>query len=206
MIAAVAAVAALFAVCSAGSASATVMCKVDFETEELCPKESIYPVGTGVSTSLKTGTSSKLNVGFTTVACEESKMNGEITKQGELTETMTVGWSVVSFANCNATVKVEEAAGTAFHWAVKGGGLGTRGYGTFEDLKTTITSGSVSCTYGGAEIKGENLMAIAGKPGELQAKEMELPKLAGSFMCASTAKWTATYTINSPSPFSLAVG
>jgi hypothetical protein len=67
MIGAVAVVAALFAVWSAGTASATVMCKVDFETEELCPKESIYPVGTSFSISLKTGTSWKLNAGFTSV-------------------------------------------------------------------------------------------------------------------------------------------
>jgi hypothetical protein len=205
LIAAAAVVAALFAVWAAGSASATVMCKVDFEVEKVCPKESVYPVGTSVSISLKSGTSSKLNAGFTTVACEESKMAGEITKQGELTATMTVGWNVVSFAKCNATVKVEEAVGLALHWAINGVG-GTRGYGTIEALKTTISSGEVSCTYGGAEIKGENLMAIKGEPGELKAEEVELPKLAGSFLCASTAKWSATYTINSPSPFSLSVG
>lgn len=205
LIAAALVVAVLFAVWAAGSASATVMCKVDFETEKVCPKESVYPVGTSVGISLKSGTSSKLNAGFTTVACEESKMAGEISKQGELTATMTVAWSSVSFGKCNATVKIEEAAGIAVHWALSGVG-GTRGYATIEATRTTLTSGSTSCTYGGAEIKGESLMAVKGEPGELKAEEVELPKLAGSFLCASTGKWTATYTINSPSPFSLSVG
>jgi hypothetical protein len=205
LIAAAVVVAALFAVWAAGSASATVMCKVDFEAEKVCPKESVYPVGTSVSISLKSGTSSKLNAGFTTVACEESKMAGEITKQGELTATMTVAWSAVSFAKCNATVKVEEALGIALHWALSGVG-GTRGYATIEGLRTTISSGAISCTYGGTEIKGESLMAVKGEPGELRAEEVELPKLAGNAFCANTAKWTATYTINSPSPFSLSVG
>jgi hypothetical protein len=101
-------------------------------------------------------------------------------------------------------VETAEVNGVTFHWGVSS--ANTRGYGTIDSSKTSIVSGGVSCTYGAETIKGENTMAIAGKPGELQAKEVEFPKLAGSFMCASTAKWTATYTINSPSPFSLAVG
>jgi hypothetical protein len=204
MIGAVATATALMAIWAAAPASATVMCKVDFEEEAICPKESVYPVGTGFSISLKPGTSSKLNVGFTTVTCEESKMSGEITNAGELTATLSIGMKAVSFGKCNATVEIAEVNGFTFHWGVSSNN--TRGYGTVDSVKTSVVSGGVNCTYGGETIKGEKLMAIAGEPGQLQATEVELPKLAGSFMCAKTAKWTATYTINAPSPFSLSAG
>jgi hypothetical protein len=204
MITAATAVAALCALWAAGSASATVMCKTDSEIESMCPEGSVYPVGTAFGTSLKSGTSSKLNAGFTTVVCEESKMAGELTARGGTEETVSIVLNGFTFGKCNATVKVEEAAAITFHWKVGVGG--TRGYGTMDGLRTGISSGEVSCTYGGAAIKGENMMAIAGEPGELRAGEVELPKLSGSFLCAATAKWTATYTVNAPNPFSLTAG
>jgi hypothetical protein len=204
MIGAIATATVLMAIWAAAPASATVMCKIDFEGEAICPAGSVYGTGTAVSASLKTGSASKLNVGFTTVVCEESKMAGEVTANGGPEETVTTWFPTFTFGKCNATTKVAEAFGITFHWKVNVGG--TRGYGTFDGLNMSISSGTISCTYGAAEIKGENLMAVKGEPGELKAGEVELPKLSGSLMCANTAKWTATYTVNSPSPFSLAAG
>jgi hypothetical protein len=197
-------IAALVACVGAGSASATALCKVDSEVESMCPEASLYPAETELSATLKAGTVSKLSAGFGTVECKEAKIGGKTIAKGGTEETVKVGGSAFTFGKCNATVSTVETPDFTLHYRIGFGG--TRGYLTMDFVKFSVTSGEVSCTYGAAEIKGESLMAVKGEPGELRAEAVEFPLVEGSFLCASPAKWTATYTVNAPNPISVSAG
>jgi len=180
-----AAVAAMALMAFAGSASATVLKDGSGNT---------LPAGTEINSTLKTGTSALLKAGFANITCTESTVAGKTANAGGASETVKGGITTLAFPNasCNATVHVLSNGELEIHSA--GGSNGTL---TGKGSEVTVAIGSTSCTYGTGT--GTTLGTLKGGSPAVMEVSAKLPKLAGGFLCASPAEWTATYTVTTPS-------
>ncbi|MGN6201045.1 MAG: hypothetical protein ACTHNY_01390 [Solirubrobacterales bacterium] len=67
------------------------------------------------------------------------------------------------------------------------------------EFTVSDTGLGVSCVYGGGASPGTKLGTLAtGSPATLDVNTMELPKISGSFFCASRASWTGSYIVTTP--------
>jgi len=181
----------VIAFAGAGSANATVLCKTATN-----PCTSAYPKGTKFRATLKTGTITKFEAGAGNVECEGSEMEGEVTEAGGKGVTVTIPLGKWSFSLCKGTVTVIVKPKIIVHWKPI-----FRFSWTFKAVIeiTLHLTGGVSCTYGSTT--GEiNVGESVGEPTSELTVESSLPKLAGGFLCASSAKWTGAYTLNEPTP------
>lgn len=140
--------------------------------------------------------------GTITVTCE-SDASGKVTALG----TPIVGSLVnLSFTNCSGCSKAE-TLNLPYKAEISASGAND-GNGTFKASSggkgapgaklTGCTGFNLECVFsvtGGTA----SLSANGGAPGTLVAKEVPLTRTGGSALCGSSATWTATYTINTPS-------
>ncbi|HEX8753987.1 MAG TPA: hypothetical protein VF731_11280 [Solirubrobacterales bacterium] len=186
---------AAMAVVGAGTASATRLCSVNSTP---CPSGNTYGKGTAIKAQLAAGTKSVVTSGFVTVECSESTMSGKTTSAGGGSGVAVSGEiSSVTWKSCKTSsgeTCTASALGTPWPASVTGSG----GNGT---MTVTNAGGkfscAVTCEY---EAKSASVSATGGNPAFIQANNVSFSKKGGSFLCSSSASWTAKYEVTAPKP------
>lgn len=179
----------LMAFLGASSASADVLCTTN--TTPACAK------GWGVSevvASLAPGATALLEStsGEALVTCSESKVSGTIEKQGEGVEPEGA-ISSLTWGGCNHTTDTLANGSLKLETRISEPGEVHTNTLTASGTRVTVNIG-VSCVYG----PGANPISIGdltvGAPGVIHANVI-VGKLEGGFLCPTTTRWTATYTV-----------
>jgi len=191
------AVIALTALAGAGTASATVLCKNNLNTEKCSGR---YSVGTEFKTHL-TGTA-VMTTSFKNISCEEASGEGKLESEGSSTETPW-GKGTGTYGKCNCEVKVL-ATGTLEVHHIAGTDNGTV---TFKGTEVTASCatifGSVHCIYSTGV--GTDVGTLAsGSPAKAEFKEANIPRLPTSGLCAEKAQLDATFEMTMPNPLYVA--
>jgi hypothetical protein len=185
---AIVATTAMAAMVGAGTASAaeTTLCKTG---ESPCPEASVYPAGTTVKMSLKTGTKLKMAYGFFTFECSGSEIESKITSATNPEGAI----SKLNYTGCNdEETKVLKLGSLSFGWTTGvNGSLNTSGF------EVTGREFGEVCVWGGVLSAGVEVKG--GAPASI-AMNASVPRVSGSFLCGNPATWTAGYTVTSPNP------
>jgi hypothetical protein len=186
------AAAALMALVGSGTASATVLCKNNLNTEK-CSEP--YAVGTKGTASLEKGVSLVLTdtEGEALNTCKESTVTGVLKSQGSgqpaLSELSSITWG-----GCNFTTTTVNPGSGELTW-IKGTDNGTLVTHNTEVTINTVFFGS--CVYGTGSALDMGT-TVGGNPGSLTVNTV-IKKLPGSnFVCPETTKLTAKYVATSP--------
>jgi hypothetical protein len=191
----------LMAFVGAGTASATTISTDAAGTIK-------YPVGTEIHSTLKSGTSAILETtaGETVATCTTSTVKGKIedpaVKTGEV-EYPSGTWitGAISSLTWGEPEGVGGKCSQTTDTLTKGSleimqTTGDAGTVVSKASEVTLTLFGVSCVYGTGA--GTTLGTITGGEAPELAINAVLPKISGSFLCPSSGRWTATYTITSP--------
>ncbi len=171
------AVAAAAFMAMAGSASATI---IESTSGQLGAKSIIE----------STGTNAVLKAGFATVECAHSEVDGEVTNAGGVGKAVEGKVNNLKFSSCNMTVTTLKSGTLAIHHT-----SGKNGTLTSTGAEVKVDNHSTSCVYG---TNGTDIGTVTGgEPATLNASA-SLTKISGGFLCASTATWTASYTVTVP--------
>lgn len=191
---AVIAAAALMAFLGAGTASATVICKVEPKSG-VCPEGSDYPAGTKGKASLKRETKAVLETtsGETLATCTESTVEGTSKNTGGATETVESTLTSLTWGGCSTKVVTLRPGLGQLHWIA-----GTNN-GTLTTAGVEVTTGifGVSCVYGAGALPIDAGTTVGGDPGSLAANTI-VNKTEGGFLCPSTLRFTASYVATEP--------
>ena len=173
---------ALAAFSGAGSASATVLCKV---ATNPCPLESRYPVGTAIDASLTAGTSMLLEGEFGSIdTCTGSTLSAKSTTAGSSTQTVSLAVEGWTFIACTMEAKLTSKGEMEVHWisGTNNGTLTARGVsGTAANCSWSLKEWTTIGT-----IKG-------GNPAEI---ELSMPITQICWW----QRMTARYTVTAPKP------
>jgi hypothetical protein len=190
------AVMALIAIPADAVATGSVFCEVQ---ESPCPSTKVWEVGTELDLSLKSGSSAKLLDTNNNIldTCTGSTAKGKIEKAENVTgpvESLT--WSGCTFPTTTLSagrVEVEQIAGTH--------------KGTVKtDATTEVTIETKlfgSCIYGFES--GTSLGQLEEGKSPSFAANAVAKRFGSNFLCPSTAKWTAEYTLTEPNEKTLSV-
>jgi hypothetical protein len=172
-----------------GTASATVLCKIN-----TTPCISPVSAGTKVEMSLS-GVSTMKALG--TDECSGSPLVWKVENAGGSTSTVSGKVENLEFTGCSCTTKVLKAGEAEVHW-VSGTMNGTL---TSKNAEVTTNCSGIDCVYGTGS--GTSIGTLTG--GEVAKLDVSatLAKISGVF-CTSTATWTATYQVNGPKPLYVA--
>jgi hypothetical protein len=182
-----AAMAAVFVVFGAGTASATVICKT-----KTSPCASPYLKGTLFKGVLTPGTTAVFKAGFMTIECTEGSGSIETTTDGSATETVKGLTKTLTFGGCNAEFNVLKTGSGEIHWTSK-----TSGTFTAEGLEVTGSALGVDCIYGGKISSGVTLNGGEKPTIVINAK---VPLISGGFLCANPGTMTASLSVTEPTP------
>ncbi len=182
-----AAMAAVFVVFGAGTASATVICKTSTS-----PCGSPYLKGTVFNATLTPKTTAVFKAGFMTIECTEGSGSVEMTTSGSATETVKGNTKTLGFGGCNAEFKVLKTGTGEIHWTSK-----TNGTFTAEGMEVTGSAFGVDCVYGGKISSGITLNGGTSPTITINAK---VPLISGGFLCANPGAMTASLTVTNPTP------
>lgn len=182
-----AAVAAVFVVFGAGTASATVICKT-----KTSPCASPYAKGTVFKGVLTPGTKAVLKAGFATIECTQGDGSIEMTTGGSATETVKGVTKTLGFGGCNAEVKVLKTGKGEIHWTSSSNGTFTA-----EGMEITVNTLGVDCVYGGKISSGITLNGGESPTININAK---VSRLSGGFLCSDPGTMTSSLTVTEPIP------
>jgi hypothetical protein len=191
---------ALMAFIGAGTASATVLCKNNLNTEKCSER---YPAGTKLEAKL-IGTA-KLDTSFKTVTCNKvSPGTGTMETEGSATTTPFGKNGTGTYEECNCEIKVLKEGSLEIH-QIAGTDNGTL---TESGGEVTMTCssifGNVHCIYGsGANVDGGELKG--GNPAK-EVVSLNIPRLPTNSICSEEAVLTGEYEITSPKPLYVAAG
>jgi hypothetical protein len=188
----VAAIAAM-AVIGAGTASATKLCSVNSAP---CPAGNTYGKGTAINTQLVAGTKTTFVSGFVTINCTESTMNGKTTSEGGA-GAVTGEISSVAWKNCTSNLGSCTATALKTPWPAEVTGSGGNGTLTVTHPGGKFTCGGTTCEY---EASSASVSVTGGNPAKAKASGISFKKIGGSFLCSSTATWTAELEVTAPKP------
>ncbi|MGN6276423.1 MAG: hypothetical protein ACTHNP_10940 [Solirubrobacterales bacterium] len=194
------AAAALTAIAGAGTASATVLCKNNLNTETCSEK---YPVGTvGVASLTGTGVMETL-AGTVINTCTSSTAKETLQNEGSATTTVAgkVAAAALSWSGCTSPVNVLAGGEAELHW-ISGTDNGTI---TAKGFEVTTTLSGVSCTYGLGSTMKDWGVVVGGAPGSLEVNSV-VKKVAGSFACPAEARLTGKYVNTEPKAAYVAAG
>jgi hypothetical protein len=194
---AVMAAAALMALIGAASASATVICKNNLNTEK-CSEP--YPVGTKGTASLQGSAVMETLGGETLVTCTGSTVSSTLENAGSATTTVKSSLSSISFTGCSTTVSVISPGSAELHH-IPGTDNGTL---TTQNTKVTTLIFGVSCTYGTGASRDVGT-TVGGNPGSMTLNTT-FPKVEGGFVCPSEVRFTGKYVATSPTNAWVAAG
>lgn len=194
----------LAALSGAGSASATVLCKVNAKP---CPTPNEdYPAGTEIHASIAAGGGLAIRdtESHVLITCSESTLKGKTTNTGGTPgvpvegkiETLT--FNGVGGSECTSPIKVLKTGEFDIEYIP---GTNTRGTLTLKETQVTTTLAGVSCTYGAASVvdAGTVTGTSLGTPATIDFSGV-LPKEGGGFLCPGDVTWETTYTITAPKP------
>jgi hypothetical protein len=186
---------ALSALLGAGTASATKLCSVNTAP---CPAGNTYGKGTAIKAQLVPGTTSVVSSGFVTVVCTESTMTGKTTSDGGGTGVPVTGSiSSVTWKGCKTTSgSACTASALNTPWGASLSGSGGSGTMTVTGAAGKFTC-SVTCEY---EAKSASVSVSGGNPATIKANSVGFSRIGGSFLCSSSASWSAEYEVTSPKP------
>ncbi len=192
---------ALMAFVGAGTASATVLCST---TTESCSEGQNWKENTVLDFTIPSGSSANLvdTGGEELDKCSTSTVKGKITNAGSSTATVTGPVEELTWGSCTFPTKTLTLGKLEVH-KIAGTSNGTlTADGTFEVTINTIFFGS--CIYG--VTSGVDLGELTeGNPAIFHANAVAEKFSGSNFACPSTSKWTATYTLTSPSNTTLSV-
>jgi hypothetical protein len=189
--------AALMAVLGAGTASATVICKNNLNTEK-CSEP--YPVGTKGTASLQGSGLIESLEGTVLNTCTGSVVSSTLENAGSATTTVKSGLSSITFTGCSSTVDTIKPGSAELHHIA-----GTDN-GTLTTLGTEVTTQifGASCTYGtGASLDVGT--TVGGNPGSMTLNTI-FPRVAGGFICPEKVRFTGKYVATSPTNAWVAAG
>ena len=196
--------ATLAVIAGAGSASATVLCST---TADPCPAGQSWPVNTVLDFSIRSGGTQEWYILTDTTGeeldtCSSSTVKGRITNAGSSTATVAGSVEELTWTSCTFPTKTVTKAGLEIH-KIAGTSNGTvTSSGTFEVTINTIFFGS--CIYG--VTSGVDLGELTeGNPAIFHINAVAEKFSGSNLACPSTSKWTATYTLTSPSGTTLSV-
>lgn len=186
----IAVVAALMALAmTAGTASATVLCK-----NESSPCTEKYGAGTELKLSL-VGTW-VLHPSIGTIECGESTLESKIENAGGSETPVSGSITTLTFGKCNATVSVLKK-GKLIHHAIKGTKNSTT---TLGESEITVEKSGFHCIYGvgaAAIDLGEQTNKPLDRRFHWRPKLMKMGGKSGVF-CGSEAESTAEYEWTAP--------
>ena len=186
---------AAMALVGVGTASATRLCAVNSSP---CPAASTYGKGTAIKAQLVPGTTSVVSSGFVTVVCTESTMSGKTTSAGGGSGTPVTGSiSSVTWKGCKTTSGGScTASALNTPWSASVSGSGGNGTMSISGAAGKFTC-SVTCEY---EAKSASVSVSGGNPARIKASNVGFSRIGGSFLCSSSASWSAEYEVTSPKP------
>jgi len=194
------AAAGLAALLGANSASATVLCKNNLNTEHCSER---YPVGT-VGVASLTGSGVMETVSGTVInTCTGSTAKETLQNEGSATTTVAgkVAASALSWSGCTTPVVVLAGGEAELHW-IAGTDNGTI---TAKGFEVTTTLSGVSCTYGLGSTMKDWGVVVGGAPGNLEVNSI-VSKVAGNFLCPAEARLTGKYVNTEPKAGYVAAG
>ena len=186
---------ALTAMFGAGTASATRLCAVNTSP---CPAGSTYGKGTAIKAQLVPGTTSVVTSGFVTVICTESTISGKTTSAGGGSGTPVTGSiSSVTWKGCK-TSSGGSCTASALNtpWSASVTGSGGNGTMSISNAAGKFTC-TVTCEY---EAKSASVSVSGGSPATIKASNVGFSRIGGSFLCSSSASWSAQYEVTAPNP------
>jgi Tfp pilus assembly protein PilX len=182
----------------AGTASATVLCKV--ASVSSCGLSNQYGIGTEINGHLRSGEWSLMEATGTgpewDVHCTESTWKMKTTSAGGGAVTVTAATEAFSFGACGSgpTPVVLKKPAIVFHWS-----LGNNASITEEGIEITADWFGMSCVYGASKPQAIAQLT-GGKPATIDLS-MTLGLIKGiSGVCPATAAWKASYEITAPNP------
>jgi len=183
---------AAMALIGTGTASATVLCP---ENKSPCPAP--YKKGTAIKAQLVSGTKSVMTSGFVTIECTDSTMSGKTTSGGGPGAPVLGEITSVTWKNCKTTSGSScTASALKTPWGVSVSGSGGSGTMTVTGAAGKFTC-SVTCEY---EAKTASVSANGGSPAKIKASSVSFSRIGGSFLCSSSASWSAEYEVTAPNP------
>jgi hypothetical protein len=151
-----------------------------------------YGTGTHIDATLKTNTSSILETtgGASLTTCTSSTVTGS---SGTASGTwVAVGLTAINWNECDTTTDTLVTGSLEIMWT-----SGSNGEVIARNTEVTHKIFGVSCIYGAGA--GTNLGTITGGTEPELSINAAFPRVTdGSFLCPSTALWTATYVVTSP--------
>lgn len=175
---------AVLALLGTATASATKLC-----TGKACGVT--YLAGTTINFSLKSGTTTRLTSGGSTLAtCTGSSIGGKT--ETESGTTILANIESLTWSSCGQTTDTLKNGSLSIEW-ISGTSNGTvRG----SSSEVTVQIFGVSCAYGTGE--STDLGTLSGGEEPLLQISTTVKKTAGGFLCPSTAGWDAEYVGTEP--------
>lgn len=172
----------LLVIVGAGTATATKLCT----TTDTPSCSMAYPTGTTIKSSLKSGTSARLTDSNSTViaTCTEALVVAKTTNESGAKITGSIEqWTWGGCSQTTDTVSTGSFTTEYISGTHKGTTVATG------DASTALIFG-VSCTYGDGE--GTDFSGFG------EGSSTTVKKIAGGFLCPSTAAWDAEFEITEP--------
>jgi hypothetical protein len=185
---------ALTASAGASTASASVLCKTNANTET-CPEP--YFAGQALEATQTGGTSILEAPGGTVLdTCTGSTLKGKTTNSGGSSEAVKASVESLSWSGCTRTTDTLKTGSLEFDW-IAGTDNGTL---TASGTEWTVETIFGSCTYGfGA---GTDLGTVTGGSPATITIATSIKKISGP--CPESTTWTASYTFTEPKPLYVA--
>lgn len=181
---------AFVAFVGAGTASATVICKNNLNTEK-CSEP--YEAGTEGAASLAEGTLvMETTGGSTLLTCTGSTVESTLKEAGSATTTVKSGLSSITWSGCTSTVDTINAGSAELHH-IPGTDNGTL---TTLNTEVTVMVFGTSCIYGtGASLDVGT--TEGGNPGSLTLNTIFF-RIGTTFICPKEVRVTGKYVATSP--------
>jgi hypothetical protein len=171
----------------ASSASATVLCTTTDTPACLMPYGQLTVIDASLSGS------AILESGSTTLdTCTGGTVKGKINNAGGASETVSGNIEELTWTGCTNTTDTTALGSLEIHY-IENTHNGTV---TGKASKVTVNTLGVTCTYGTGT--GTHLGTLTGGEAPVLNISTTVPKIEGSFICPSSASWTASYTITEP--------
>jgi len=127
---------------------------------------------------------------FTTVKCNKSAVEGSVKSHGAGV-TAEGPISSLTFSECNFNVTVLKKGDLIAH--ATGGGNATL---TSTGAEVLVHTSVGECIFTTNATDIGNL--TGGTPAKLSIASVAIARTGGNFLCGSSAKWSGTYTVNTP--------
>ncbi|HMI82224.1 MAG TPA: hypothetical protein VK480_10590 [Solirubrobacterales bacterium] len=135
--------------------------------------------------------------GPTSITCSNSTVKGSVESHGN-SVTAEGAISTLTFTSCNQHVTVEAKGSLIVHEIGNSNGTLTSNGAA---VKVVITSLGMTCEYSTSNTDIGTLTGstTTGGNATLDIDSSSIPRTGGSFFCGSSAEWTGSYKVTSPS-------